>query len=267
LVVKEYIKPKTLNKAYELLKQNKRNYIIGGGAWIKLTLKSVETFISLDDLNLNKVEETDKEIIIGAMTTLHDIEGNESINNLYNGLLAKACHSIMGMNVRNIATIGGSIMGRLAFSDIYPVLLVLNTTLVFHNAGEIKFSDFLDNPRMERDILVKIKIIKESGKGFFKKVSNTPLDFALINFAITNGKSGYKISIGSTPYIAKRALKTETYLNNIKTINAENLDKAVNIALEELKFSDNIRGSKAYRIELTKAYIKRGIKQVMNYVG
>jgi CO/xanthine dehydrogenase FAD-binding subunit len=56
------------------------------------------------------------------------------------------------------------------------------------------------------------------------------------------------------------------YLNSLTIISEENIEEATQILIEELAFSNNIRGSKEYRIELTKAYIRRGLKKVINYV-
>jgi len=63
LKVSEYVKAKSLDEAYELLIENKKNYIIAGGAWIKLSIKTAEKFISLEDLNLDKVYNADKRIL------------------------------------------------------------------------------------------------------------------------------------------------------------------------------------------------------------
>ncbi len=262
LILNEYVNPRSIDEAYSLFLENRKNYIKGGGAWLKLTLKSAEKLISLDKLNLDKIIVSNDLIEIGSMTTLREIETNENIVNLYNGILSKACHNIMGINVRNIATIGGTVMSRLAFSDIYPALLVMDTTLVFYKLGEVSLSDFLRKPMKERDILLSIKIKKKEGSGFYKKVATTALDFSIINFAIVKTNNKYMISIGSTPYIASLAYDTMEFLNKQLEITSKEIEKAISILLEEIKVSDNTRSSKDYRVELIKTYFKRGIKKV-----
>ncbi len=265
--VSEYVKAKSLDEAYELLIENKKNYIIAGGAWIKLSIKTAEKFISLEDLNLGKIVVSDSYIEIGALTTLRQIETNEVIKKLYDGILSQAVSNIMGINIRNIATLGGSVMGKFSFSDIFPVLEVLETKLVFHKQGEVALVDFLSNPKFDKDILVKIRIKNQKGKGFFKKVATTPLDFSILNIACSKANNLIKISVGSTPYIAKPCLLAMNYINSVKTINEETITKCSNYILEEVKFSNNNRGSKEYREELAKVYVARGIKQVINYEG
>jgi len=198
---------------------------------------------------------------------LREIELNDTIRVLFDGILSQACHSIMGISIRNLATLGGSIMGKLSFSDLYPALLVMNAKLVFYKAGEKTFLDFINGPRMDKDILTKIVIKKESGTGFFKKVAITPLDFAIINFAVVKSSKGYAISTGATPYTAILANKTSEYLNSCKEIDENVIDKAIEIALKEIKVSDNVRSSKEYRTELIRTYIRRAIRQVTKNVN
>ncbi len=265
--VSEYVKAKSLNEAYDLLRENKKNYIIAGGAWMKLSVKTADKLVSLDGLGLDQIVLKDGFIEIGALSTLGQIETNETIKKLLDGILVQATGNIMGVNIRNIATIGGSVMGKFSFSDIYPVLEVLDTKLVFHKHGEVELLDFLNNTKFEKDILVKIKIRNQKGKGFFKKVATTPLDFSIINVACSYVENRLKITVGSTPYIAKPCIKAMEYINGVKEITSEVIDKCSSIVLEEVKFSKNIRGSKEYREEIAKVYVTRGIKQVINYEG
>lgn len=267
LNVSEYVKAKNLNEAYNLLSENKKNYLIAGGAWLKLSVKNANKLISLDGLDLNKIELKDGFIEMGALTTLGQIERNETIKKLYDGILVQAIQNIMGVNIRNIATIGGSVMGKFSFSDIYPVLEVLETKLVFYKQGEVELLDFINNPKFEKDILVKLKIKNQKGKGFFKNVATTPLDFSIINIACSYAENKLTISVGSTPYIAKPCNGAMEYMNNLENITDKDIEKCSDLVLEEIKFSSNIRGSKEYREELAKVYVARGIKKVIQYVG
>lgn len=267
MVVKDFVNAKSLEEAFNLLTANKQNHLVGGGAWQKLTLKNASTLISLEELELNKIEEKAGFIEIGALVTLRQIETNSLINDLYDGILSKAISNIMGINVRNIATIGGSVIGRYSFSDIIPVLEVLETKLVFFKIGEVKLMDFLAMKKLEPDILIKVKVKQGKGKGFFKKVAITPLDFSIVNLACTYTNKQIKLSIGSTPGLAKLCKKSMEYLNELNVITLNDIDKASELITEDISFSDNLRASKEYREELAKVYFKRAIKQVINYVG
>lgn len=141
--VKAYVAPDNLNEVYSLLKEDAFNKIIAGGAWSKISLKKVNKLISLDNCDLRYIKESNSFFEIGAMTTLREIEVNQGINSLANGILPAAISNIMGIGIRNLATIGGSVMGKYAFSDILGVLLVLEARLTFFDLGEITIFDFL----------------------------------------------------------------------------------------------------------------------------
>lgn len=266
MVVSEYLKPKSLEEAYKNLIDGNKNHIIGGGAWIKLTYKSVNKLISLDELNLDYITEKDNSIEIGSMTSLRSIETNDLVKSLGSGILQKAISKIMGINIRNLATIGGSIMGKFSFSDILPVLLVLDAKLVFYKLGEMSIEEFIKTKRLNQDILIKIIIKKDEGLGFFKKVAITPLDFSILNLAVIKSNFGYKISFGATPYIAKLAKNTMEFLNHTDVINDTVLEKCTELMLEEISFSSNNKSSKEYKQELAKVYLKRAVKKVNNNV-
>ena len=260
--VKELIRAKDALEAYTFLNQFKGSKVMAGGAWMKLSVKSVDKLILLDDLNLDYIKEENEFLEIGAMTSLRTIEIHPAIKSLNSGILAKAIKSIMGVQVRNIATIGGSVMGRFAFSDILGALLVLDCRLYFHDLQEITVFDFLQMPKVPSDILLSIKIKKTAGKGYFHKVSKTHLDFSLLNIAITKNKL-FKIAIGSRPQTATLAINTANFLNSQREFNEETIKKAVEIACDEIKVSTNLRASKEYREVLLKTYLTRGLEEVI----
>lgn len=259
--IKEYIAADSIENAYNLLIANQKNHLIAGGAWIKISLKNVDSLIGLENLGLDYIKETNDFFEIGAMSSLRDLEVNAGIKSLGSGILSEAISNIMGLNIRNLATIGGSVMGRFAFSDLFAVLLVLDTRLVFYKLGEVSLHEFLEKQKMPRDILLSIKISKESKAGFFKKVATTHLDFAIVNIAISKGNH-FRLAVGSRPGIARIAQNAGNYLNSQTSVDDEVINKAINIAIEELSLSSNLRSSKEYRETLVKTYLKRGIKKV-----
>lgn len=260
--IKEFLKPKSLDEAFKVLSASSNNRIIGGGAWIKISLKKVDTLISLEELDLNYIKEENDFYEIGSMTSLRDLEVHDGIKSLASGILSQAISNIMGVTVRNIATIGGSVMGKFAFSDLLGVLQVLDAELVFYQMGIVSVEDFVNMTKIPKDILLAIKIKKQTGKGYFKKIAITHLDFSILNMAVTNSQ-GLKIAVGSRPNIAIRARRTEAFLNGKKAITDDLINEAIDLAMDEIKLGDNSRGSKDYRELLMKTYLKRAIREVI----
>ena len=257
-----YLKAKTIEEAYELLQQDPSNVIIGGGAWLRLSSKIVNTAIDLEHIGLNKIVETKEHIEIDAYVTLREVEKNETLSNLFGGIVNKGINGIMGVALRNLVTVGGSIAGKYSFSDFITPLLAVNTEVVLFKAGKMTLTDFLKYRSKEKDIVLKIIIKKEKVLGYYYKMKKTGLDFAVVNVGITNTLGQYRIVVGARPSIATFAVKAMEYINNQEIISSTTIEETVRIAIEELKFGTNSKASKEYRIELAKVYIRRGLKEV-----
>ena len=52
------------------------------------------------------------------------------------------------------------------------------------------------------------------------------------------------------------------YLNNLDKASDTDFEKAAELVCEELQFLDNKDASKEYRLDLTKVYVRRGLKEV-----
>ena len=125
VTIQKYVRAQSLEEAWQL-NQNKRNRVLGGMLWLRLGKGSVNTAIDLCDLGLDTVEETEEQFSIGAMVTLRDIERHEGLNAYCGGAVRAAVKDIVGVQFRNMATVGGSIWGRFGFSDVLTGFLALD---------------------------------------------------------------------------------------------------------------------------------------------
>ncbi|MFA5742244.1 MAG: FAD binding domain-containing protein [Candidatus Izemoplasmatales bacterium] len=263
--IERYMKASSIADAFAILQERPDNKIIAGGAWLKLTDPVINTAIDLSLLGLNSISEQDNEIEIGAMTTLYTLEKSAIIQKMYDGILAQAAMKIMGITIRNIATIGGCIMGKFGFSDIITPLMAMEAILVFHQHQRMTLEAFLDSKANFQDVLIKIVIPKTEARGYFHKIALTSLDFAVLNIAVSRKNSEYRIVFGSRPGVASRAFAAEQYLKELKNVSEDIINKAVDMAASECRFGTNQRGSAEYRLNLAKVYAKRGIEAVTDY--
>ena len=60
-----------------------------------------------EGLGLDQIEETEEEFRIGCMTTLRELECHERLNQWCEGAVKDAVSDIVGVQFRNLATIGG----------------------------------------------------------------------------------------------------------------------------------------------------------------
>ncbi len=251
LNIKNYHKAQSLKEAYEL-NLEKNNVILGGMLWLKMQRKNVETAIDLCDLNLDKIEETENEYHIGAMVSLRDIEKSESLNLMTNNAFCECTKHLVGVQFRNLATIGGSVFSKLAFSDITTLLLALNAKVELYNSGIISLEEFLKQ-NFVRDILVRIIIEKRDYNTVFISQKNTKTDFPVLNCAVTENENSYTIVVGARPQ--KPAVITVEKQSDIEAL--------AECASEKFAFSDNRLASARYRKNICTVLVSRAIEKIM----
>ncbi len=259
--VKEYYVATSLEDAHQRLKENPKNALLGGGTWMKYNNRTLNQLIDLSKLGLSAIEEDEKQITIGALTTLRDMEVHQSIKVLGDGFLSQALGSIMGVNFRHIATIGGSIFSKFSFSDILTPLLTLNASVKLY-PDEIKpLEAFLEDKGDRTKILTHLIIEKQEGHGYFKKVAQVINDFCVVNVAIFKEKET-KIAVGGRPQRAKLTTEAMRMLKDSKTFDEVLFTTVAQQGVQELRFGEDDRGSESYRKLLAETYIARGLKEV-----
>ena len=161
VTIQNYVRAQSIDEAYEL-NQKKASCIIGGMLWTKMQDRPIQTAIDMCDLGLDKIEEKDDEFIIGAMTSLRQIELHDGLNKYTHGAVCEAVKDIVGVQFRNLATIGGSIWGRFGFSDILTVFLAMDAFVELYHGGMIPLREFV-NMKQDRDVIVHLIIRKTPG--------------------------------------------------------------------------------------------------------
>ena len=134
LTIREYKKAESLEEAYTL-NQKKSNRVIGGMIWLKMETLNVGTAIDLSGLGLDTIEETETEFRIGAMASLRALELHEGLAAYTNGAMRESVRHIVGVQLRNLATVGGSLYSRFGFSDVLTMFLVLTCASVKDENG------------------------------------------------------------------------------------------------------------------------------------
>ena len=120
ITIQKYVRAQTLEEAWQL-NQKRANRILGGMMMLRLGSGNVNTAIDLCDLGLDTIEETEDAFSIGAMVTLRQLEQHDGLNRYLDGAAAEAVGSIVGVQFRNMATVGGSLWGRFGFSDVLTI--------------------------------------------------------------------------------------------------------------------------------------------------
>ena len=247
ITIQKYVRAQSLEEAWQL-NQNKRNRILGGMLWLRLGKGTVNTAIDLCDLGLDTIEESDEAFSIGAMASLRDIEMHEGLNAYTSGAVANSVKDIVGVQFRNMATVGGSIWGRFGFSDVLTVFLALDSYVELYKGGIVPLEQFA-KMKKDNDILVRLIVKKTPCKVVYSSMRNQRTDFPVLACAVAEMNGEFRASIGARP---ARAML-------VRSNAAEGFAAFV---AESVPTEGNLRGSAAYRTHLTKVLVERSMKEL-----
>ena len=232
ITIREYKKVQSLEEAYEL-NQKKSNRIIGGMIWLKMETLNVGTAIDLSGLGLDAVEETETEFRIGAM--------RESVRH------------IVGVQLRNLATLGGSLYSRFGFSDVLTMFLALDASVELYKGGIVPLCEYAERKK-DRDVLVRVIVPKKAGARFdYRSVRPTRTDLPTLTCASVREGDGCRFVIGSRP---ARAM--------IFTPEAGSAEQMAEQVQREAVLGSNMRGSAAYRRKLVGTLVRRAAEALEN---
>ena len=269
----QYVRAQSLDEAYELY-QKKPNFVLGGMLWLKMKNKTLGTAIDLCDLGLDQIDEDENEFRIGAYATLRQIETHEALNAYTHGAIAESVRHIVGVQFRNVATVGGSIWGRFGFSDVMTIFRALGAKVQLHKAGIVDLDEFAALPRTTRDVLVSV-IVPKNAKGIvYLSQRNQSTDFPVLTCAVANRSGRYVAVIGASPYMAEPVWDengildgitcAETAGNKALTENSENnekIEKFAGYVADHIRFGSNIRAGAEYREMICKVLTRRAVTQ------
>lgn len=246
----DYVKVRDLEEAYELC-QKRSSMVVGGMVWMKMTSLTKRVIVDLSGLGLDKIEETPDEFRIGCMCSLRQLETHPGLNGYFNGIFKECTRHIVGVQMRNCATAGGSIYGRFGFSDVLTCMLALDSYVELYKGGTIPLKEFSARPlgTKERDILVRIIIRKDGRKAAYGSQRATQTDFPIIACCVSRLGNYWDISVGARPARAEVIRMLDDGHHSFKQLAQE--------AVSQFHFGTNLRGSKEYRKALAVIYVRR----------
>lgn len=242
----EIVMPATVAEAYEALTTAENPVILGGGGFLKLQNRRVHTAIDLSRCGLEEVHLTPDCIEVGAMVTLRTLETHPEMPRA----LRTAMKNIVGVALRNLVTVGGSVSGRYGFSDVITPLLALDAHLDFHKKGRMSLEAFLESQDRTPDILVKIRIPRAVHSAFYN-VQLTYTDFSMVNLAIARNHH-LRIAVGARPGVAR-------------LIKDPDLRLTPGEILEKIKFAKDDKASGDYRRTLAETLLADALKEVSQW--
>ena len=246
---RHYALPQTFEEAFAL-NQKKNNRVLGGGMWLRFEKRPFDTLIDLSALPLRGIEETDAAFRVGAMTTLHGLETHPALNALTGEAIRDALKHIVGVQFRNSATVGGSVVNKSGFSDVFTLLTALDARAVFYQRGAIPLAQYA-GMKKDRDLLLYVEIPKAPLRLCYQSVRASQTGFPILTCAVSRKKGEVQAVIGARPARAQ-AVCLEA---------GETEEDFISRVQSTLVFGDNALGSAAYRRHLCGVLVRRGLQK------
>ena len=242
-------RPSTLKEAVQVLKKwgPKARIVAGNTTVYELAnqggMDDVETIIDVSSLGLNYVTRDGHYLHLGSMTRFAELETSDIQETDSNFAVKETAMKLTPPQIRNMATIGGSVCSGIPFYDIPVTLLAQDAE--FHVAssnGERKvhaqdfFIDYFMTSVSSEEMLIEIRCPERTRAGSaFLKLGRTSADFAVVNSSVMiafepKGKyvSDARIALGAVASTPIRMKAAEEFLVGKEPLK-ENLMKTASL--------------------------------------
>ena len=277
----DYRAPGTLDEALGLLAQrgDDAKVMAGGQSLIPLLrLRFAQPALVIDIGRLPSMAEIkrdDGHVRIGALVRHVDVERSKELAKLL-PLMVEAVHWIADPLVRNRGTVVGSVCHADPQGDWGSVMLALNAEVVAQSAkGErvIAIDGFFEGPFTTTlrpdEVVTAIRIPLPSGHagGSYHKLERKVGDFATVAVSVQvelDGRKVKKAGIGLTAVGATniKAKKAEQALVG-RELTDDVIAEAGRLAAEAAEPKDDIRGTAAYKKDVVRVFVQRGLKAAL----
>lgn len=282
--VEAFYRPGSIPEALRLFQTGNggARFLAGGTDLINQADRSVRSLIDVTHLGLNYIRRQDGGWIIGATTTLSDLESSSATRALAGGILLKAAAQSGPVQTRNMATVGGRLANRSQFAEIATPLVALEAAAVMaHSKRRIKLplADLLavqSDVSIHGAMIIEIVIPAPPGGGHvgwsFQKLGRTESDVSLVNVAagLQVGRHGdckwVRIAVGAIGPAPLRAIQAENQLTG-RNLDAALIDIASDAVMNAVNPVDGIRGSAEYLREMIRVMARRALLECVEQAG
>jgi CO/xanthine dehydrogenase FAD-binding subunit len=254
-------RPTDLDAALELIRIE-GGVAVGGGLWLRMGSKSVGLAVDLSGLGLDYIRPTGGAIAIGAMTTFRKLETSALLAELYGGFFKSIVGSVVGVQFRNMASVGGTVAGRYAFAGLNAAFLALGAKVAVRGEGEVDFEAFLSEPRTEPFLVEKVSI-PSGAKAGYSSVALTKGDFSMLVAAAAFAGGAWRVAVGARPGAARLCEGAMRLLGAEPRPSAAAIGKAAAAAAGDVDFADDVRSSAEYRREVCPVLARRAIEEAL----
>lgn len=276
-----YLQPTTLDAALQLIAQHgAQARLVAGGTDVLVELsrgiKPTPTLIDLSLLHeLKYIRQTDGMIMIGGLATHNDVVAAQPC--VAGALpLAQACWEVGAPQIRTRGTVAGNLITASPANDTITPLMALNAEVVLVSVrGErvVPLSEFYLGVRrtaLQPDELlreIRLPALAPNQRGLFLKLglrraqAISVINVALVLTFADDVVSAASITLGCLAPTIVHAPSAETFLRG-QRLTAEVCAKAGELACNDVRPIDDLRGSAGYRLATLAGLVAHGLSRL-----
>ena len=273
----DYLAPTSVEDALSALREHGDDAkIIAGGQSLlpvlRMRLNAPEMVIDLGKIDsLRGIRDEGDAIVIGAMTTHHDVLHDPLVNE-HCALIAKATEHLADAQVRHRGTFGGALAHADPAGDLGAPTLALGAEFVIAGSGGTRtvpaedfFVDLFETAVGEDEILVEVRVPKHTGWGaHYEKFVRVVHQWPIVAVAATVRLSGDTVgearvgltNMGSTPLRARGVEEAVAGTDHPGAI-----EEACDRAAEGTNPPSDLNGSAEYRRHLAVVLTRRALRK------
>jgi carbon-monoxide dehydrogenase medium subunit len=258
----EYVKPRSLSEAAELMKTHADARPLAGGMTLLPTLKArlaqPSHLIDISGLDeLRGIEVKDGTLSIGAGTRHYDVETSARVREAIPALNYVASR-IGDPQVRNCGTIGGSLANNDPAADYPAAVLALGGRIVT-NRREIAADDFFQGiftTALEPDELIVRIVLNVPKRAVYEKFAHPVSGYAMAGVFVAETRDGIRVAVtGAGPGVFRWKEAEAALAKNVS------VDAVKNLSVPADSMNEDIHGSREYRANLVTVLLKRATAQ------
>lgn len=269
--VEEYLKPANIREAFVALEHDREHtMLVSGGTNVALMESSrIKRIVDIRNLGLDDVQEKNGEIHIGAAISIENFRRNPIIRERFGDLFYDGFSLVGSWQIRNMATMGGSIASRVGWSDIATCLLAVGAELEVYdkfNSDRMTLTEYVSHPLKERGIITHIVFKQEDYLYAFERIAKTSFDIATLNLGLAlkivdTKVDDIRLICGSRPQFASSMVDVEEELKG-KVFNNEFVKELKSLVFEYFKGGSNIIATEEYRRHLSSILAERAALRI-----
>ena len=277
----EYLEPRTLRQATRMLQQHgEAARIVAGstdflvrwraGFWHPDYVVNIQHIPGLSRLTYSRRNG----LRMGALVTIQTLEQHPAVRQNYPALAAAAA-SFAGVQVRNLATVGGNICNASPSGDTLPALLAYGAECRLSGPDghrRVPLDQLFTGPG--QTVLARDEVLTEitlpapqanTGSLYIKHSPRGAMDIATVGVASavsldrSGACTGARIALGAVAPTPLRARAAEDLLRG-KQLDAGLLQAAADAATAECSPIDDVRGTAEYRRQMVGVLTRRTLE-------